>query len=110
MNYTYTPAEKSTVKLVINFDGEEWAKAQNGAYLKARAKFTVPGFRKGKAPKAVIENYYGKGVFFDDALNLLYAENYPTILEKESREELLNKVDEKILTIDDFLDDFKFKD
>lgn len=83
MKYTYTPAEKSTIKLVVNFDGAEWAEAQNSAYLKSRAKFSVPGFRKGKAPKSVIENYYGKGVFFDDALNLLYSNNYPEILAKE---------------------------
>lgn len=83
MKYTYTTAEKSTIKLVINFDGAEWADAQNKAYLKARGKFTVHGFRKGKAPKAVIENYYGKDVFFDDALNLLYADGYPEVLEKE---------------------------
>ena len=83
MNYTQAAAEKSTVKLTITFTGEEWKAAIDKAYARTRARFSVPGFRKGKAPKAVVENYYGKGVFFDEAFNILYSENYPAILEKE---------------------------
>lgn len=83
MNYTFESAEKSTVKLVITFTGDEWKSALDKAYLRTRGKYAVPGFRKGKCPKPVIENYYGKGVFFDDAFNVLYSENYPEILEKE---------------------------
>ncbi len=83
MNYTYQTAEKSTVKLVITFTGDEWKSAVDKAYLRTRGKYAVPGFRKGKVPKPVLENYYGKGVFFDDAINVLYSEHYPVILEKE---------------------------
>lgn len=83
MNYTYAAAEKSTVKLTITFSGEEWKNAIDKAYAKTRGKYAVPGFRKGKAPKSVVENYYGKGVFFDEAFNVLYSENYPAIIEKE---------------------------
>ena len=83
MKYTTKAAEKSTVKLTIKFDGEEWKAAQNSAYLKVRGRFAINGFRKGKAPKHVIENVYGKGVFYEDALNLLFSENYGKILEKE---------------------------
>lgn len=83
MNYTQAAAEKSTVKLTITFTGEEWKSAIDKAYTRTRGKYSVPGFRKGKAPKPVIENYYGKGVFFDEALNVLYSENYFSILEKE---------------------------
>ena len=83
MNYTFEASEKSTVKLVINFTGEEWKTAVDKAYTRTRGKYSVPGFRKGKAPKPVIENYYGKGVFFDEAFNVLYSENYPVILDKE---------------------------
>ena len=83
MNYTQAAAEKSTVKLTITFTGEEWKAAIDKAYAKTRGRFTVPGFRKGKAPKAVVENHYGKGVFFDEAFNILYSENYPAIIEKE---------------------------
>ncbi|MDE6075161.1 MAG: trigger factor [Clostridia bacterium] len=84
MNYTFEASEKSTVKLVINFTGEEWKSAIDQAYLRTRGKYAVPGFRKGKCPKPVIENYYGKAVFFDDAFNVLYSEHYPVIIEKES--------------------------
>ena len=80
MKYTTKAAEKSTVK--IKFDGEEWKNALQSAYMKARGKFAINGFRKGKAPRNVIENMYGKGVFFEDALNLLFSENYGKILDK----------------------------
>ena len=85
MKYTTKAAEKSTVKITIKFDGEEWKNAQTQAYVKTRGRFAVNGFRKGKAPKNVIENMYGKGVFFEDALNLLFSENYPTIVAKEEK-------------------------
>lgn len=83
MNYTQATGEKSTVKLTITFTEEEWKDAISKAYLKTRGKYTVPGFRKGKAPQPVLENYYGKGVFFEEAFNYLYSEHYFAILEKE---------------------------
>ncbi len=83
MNYTVTPAEKSTVKIEIAFTPEEWEAANDKAYLQNRKKYTVNGFRKGKAPKSVLEMYYGKGLFYEEALNLLYDEHYGAILEKE---------------------------
>ena len=82
MKYTTKAAEKSTVKITIKFDGEEWKSALQTAYVKTRGKFAINGFRKGKAPKNVIENVYGKGVFFEDALNILFSENYGKILDK----------------------------
>ena len=83
MNYTQAVGEKSTVKLTISFTEEEWKDAIAKAYKKTRAKYAVPGFRKGKAPQPVLENYYGKGLFFEEALNILYGEHYFEILEKE---------------------------
>ncbi len=85
MKYTTKAAEKSTVKITLKFDGEEWKAAQQSAYQKSKGKFAINGFRKGKAPKHVIENVYGKGVFFEDALNILFAENYGKIIEKEAK-------------------------
>ncbi len=82
MKYTTKAAEKSTVKITLKFDGEEWKNAQQKAYMQTRARFAINGFRKGKAPKNVIENVYGKGVFFEDALNLLFSENYGKVLDK----------------------------
>ncbi len=84
MKYTTKAAEKSTVKITLKFDGEEWKAAIQNAYLKTRGRFAINGFRKGKAPKNVIESVYGKGVFFEDALNNLFNENYGKVIEKES--------------------------
>lgn len=83
MEYTQAVGEKSTVKLTIRFTEQEWRDAIAKAYKKTRGKYAVPGFRKGKVPQPVLENYYGKGVFYEEALNTLYAENYFSIIEKE---------------------------
>lgn len=85
MKYTTKAAEKSTVKITLKFDGEEWKAAQQNAYLKTRGKFTVNGFRKGKAPKNVIENVYGKGVFYDEALNTMFADGYNKVVGEISK-------------------------
>jgi len=103
MKYTTKAAEKSTVKITIKFDGEEWKAALNQAYLKTRAKFAINGFRKGKAPKHVIENVYGKGAFYEDALNLLFSENYGKIIEKEEKK--FTVVGEPEVTLDKLEDD-----
>ena len=84
MKHTSKAAEKSTVKITLKFDGEEWKAAQQSAYLKLRNRFAINGFRKGKAPKNVIENAYGKGVFYEEALNTLFSENYGKVLEKDA--------------------------
>ena len=86
MNYTKSAGEKSSVKITFNFTEEEWAEAVQKAYIKTRGKYSVPGFRKGKAPRPVLENYYGHTVFFEEALNNLYVENYYSVLEKEKDE------------------------
>lgn len=83
MKYTQAVGEKSTVKLTITFSEEEWQDAINKSYVKVRGKYSVPGFRKGKVPKPVLENYYGKGVLYEEAFNILYSAHYPEILEKE---------------------------
>lgn len=83
MKYTKAAGEKSTVKVVFNFTEEEWAAATQKAYVRTRGRYAVPGFRKGKAPRPVLENYYGKSLFFEDALNLLYGENYGVMLDNE---------------------------
>ena len=83
MKYTKSNGEKSTVKLLITFTEQEWQEAIMAAYVKVRGKYTVPGFRRGKAPKPVLENYYGKGVFYEEAFNSLYNRYYPEILKGE---------------------------
>ena len=85
MKHTTKAGEKSTVKITFKFDAEEWKAAQSQAYLKTRARFAINGFRKGKAPKNVIENVYGKGVFYEAALNILFSENYGRVIEKNEK-------------------------
>lgn len=86
MKYTTKAAEKSTVKITLNFTADEWNAAIDKAYLKLRGRFAVNGFRKGKAPRNVIEHAYGKGVFYEDALNLLFSEEYPKVLDKKAKD------------------------
>ena len=103
MKYTTKAAEKSTVKITMTFDGEEWKEALNKAYLQTRSKFAVNGFRKGKAPRNVIESTYGKGVFFEDALNILFSENYPTVLDKKAKD--FTVVGDPDVSVEDFTDE-----
>ena len=66
--------EKSTVELVIEIGKEEFEAAVEKVYKKQRGKISVPGFRKGKAPRSFVEKIYGSGVFYEDAVNALYPE------------------------------------
>ena len=68
--------EKSTVSFDVLCDAAEFEKAVNGAYLKNRSKIFVQGFRKGKAPRMVIEGMYGKDVFYEDAVDAIALEAY----------------------------------
>jgi len=68
--------EKNTVAFVVETDAAEFAKAVNDAYLKNRSSISIPGFRKGKAPRAVIEGMYGPEVFYQDAMDELAPEAY----------------------------------
>ncbi len=61
--------EKSGFVMEFSISKEAFAKAENEAYKKQVKSINVPGFRKGKAPKAIIEKMYGKGIFFEDAIN-----------------------------------------
>ena len=103
MQYKTEPSQKSTVKITMTFDKAEWEAANMAAYQKTRGRYTVNGFRKGKAPKHVIELNYGKGVFFEDALNELYNEHYYGILEKEK--ENFTAVGQPELSVEDISDE-----
>ncbi|HIV34221.1 MAG TPA: trigger factor [Candidatus Blautia intestinigallinarum] len=72
--------EKNMAKLTIEVSAEELEKAIQGAYLKNKNKITLPGFRKGKAPRVMIEKMYGKGVFLEDAANALIPSAYSKAL------------------------------
>ena len=68
--------EKNMVKLTIEVSAADFEKAVQAAYLKQRKNITIPGFRKGKAPRAMVEKMYGAGVFFEEAANSLIPEAY----------------------------------
>lgn len=68
--------EKNMAKLTIEVSAEEFEEAIQKAYLKNRGKITIPGFRKGKAPRKMIEKMYGAGIFYEDAVNDLLPEAY----------------------------------
>ena len=101
MKYTVKPAEKSIVKIAITLDAKEWSEAQSQAYLKVRGKFSIPGFRKGKAPKNVIEQMYGKGVFYEEAINTSFGKYYLEVLDKEKEIEPIDRPEIEIEKLDD---------
>ena len=68
--------EKNMAKLTIEVSAEELEKAIQGAYLKQRKHISVPGFRKGKVPRQMIEKMYGVEIFYEDAANALIPEAY----------------------------------
>ena len=74
--------EGNKVTLKITVDNNKFEEAVNTAYNKTKGKYNIPGFRKGKAPKVVIETQYGKGVFYNDAIDMLFPEVYPEAIKE----------------------------
>lgn len=74
--------EGNKVTLKITVDNNKFEEAVNKAYKKTKGKYNIPGFRKGKAPKVVIETQYGKGVFYNDAIDMLFPEVYPEAIKE----------------------------
>ncbi|MGN1340964.1 MAG: trigger factor [Oscillospiraceae bacterium] len=76
----------NTTAIEFSFSAEEFESAINAAYNKRKKNITVHGFRKGKAPRKVIESQYGEGVFYEDAVNSLYNNNIAALVEKTGLE------------------------
>ena len=93
--------EKSIVALTIEISAAEIEAAKEKAYKKNGKNITVPGFRKGKAPRKVIEKLYGEGVFFEDALNICYPEAFDAAV----AEAALKQVGQADVNIEDMNDD-----
>ena len=74
--------DKNMVKLTIEVPAEELEKAIEAAYKKQKNQISVPGFRKGKVPRVMIEKMYGVGVFYEDAANTLMQQNYPSAVDE----------------------------
>jgi len=91
--------DTNKVELEIEISAEAFEQAVQQAYLKAKSKIQVPGFRKGKAPRKLIEKEYGEGFFYEDAINLIYAGEVDAAV-KEAGLELVTRPDVEITSVD----------
>ena len=82
--------EKSMAKITVEVDSAEFDKAIDSAYKKNKGRFSLPGFRKGHAPKQMIEKMYGPQVFFEEALNIILDKTYPDAV-KESKLDVVSR-------------------
>ncbi len=87
-------------QLEITIDGETFQSAIQTVYKKNKNQINVPGFRKGKAPLSLIEQYYGESVFYEDALNLLYSDALEAAAEEAGVEIVDDKMDFDLVSID----------
>jgi len=92
--------EKSVYTLEFSVDKETFDKAVSNAYRKQVGKITVPGFRKGKAPRSVIEKMYGKGFFYEDAINEVLPDAFDEAL-KESKLDMVGQPEFDVVSIDE---------
>ncbi len=98
---TMVKNEKNQAVLSFEISKEKMDAATQAAFEKNRSRYAVPGFRKGKAPRKMIEQYYGAGVFFEDAFNNVFPEAYAEAV----KEHALEPVDQPEIDLEDILDD-----
>ncbi len=91
--------ENNRVELEIEVDAETFAKAVDAAYKKDVRKINMPGFRKGKAPRALIEREYGSGVFYETAMNDLYPAALDEAIKASGYEYVEDKIDLDVVTV-----------
>ena len=82
MNVQVENLEKNMAKLTVEVPAEELEKALQAAYMKEKNKISVPGFRKGKVPRQMIEKMYGAAIFYEEAANILIQDNYAQAMEE----------------------------
>ena len=99
MSFQVDKLEKNMAKLTIEVPAEEFDAAIKNAYNKNKNKFSIPGFRKGKAPLAMLEKMYGAGIFYEDAANEVIDASYPKAAE-ESKEEIVSTPEIKVTQIE----------
>lgn len=97
MSHTYEKISSNKAKLTFVVPAEQFDEAMQKAYLKNRGRIAVPGFRKGKAPRKMIETMYGEGVFYDDALEMIF----PDVYEEAVKAENLQVVDRPEVNVDE---------
>lgn len=86
MNSTVEKKENNKVTLKFEVDYKKFDEAVQKAYLKNRGKFNIPGFRKGKVPRTIIESRFGEGVFYEDAINIVLPEAYENAIDENNIE------------------------
>ena len=86
MSATVERISSNKVKLSFDIDAAQFEGAMNKAYLKVRNRVTLPGFRKGHAPRKLIENYYGEAFLYDEAFNFIFDEVYAPAVEENKLE------------------------
>ncbi len=101
MEYKIKKLEKSMVQINITLNKQEWEKEVEESYTRTRNKYNVEGFRKGKAPRKVIEKMYGANVFYEDALSEGFYKAYMEILSKESKLEPVDAPNLSVKSMDD---------
>ena len=82
MNVKQETTQANKIKLTIELTPEEFEEGMKNAYLKVGKKVNIPGFRKGKAPRKVIENYYGESIFYEEAFNYSFPKAYEKAIEE----------------------------
>lgn len=104
---TSNKVETNRYELEVEVNAEDFEKAVNKAFLKNAKKISIPGFRKGKAPRAFIEKYYGENVFYEDAVNDIYPKALEDAIDEAKLDVINDKIDFDVLKIGK--DGFAFK-
>lgn len=96
-----TTPEKNVRELEIGVEKAVFDKACNAAYKKNVAKMTIPGFRKGKAPRSIVEKMYGTGVFYEEALNDIIPDAYEEAVKASGIADIVSRPEFDVKSIDD---------
>ena len=96
MSYKIRSKEKNNLEVEIVISEKKWEESLQKAYEETKNKYSVQGFRKGKAPRKVIEKQYGESVFFDYALEIAFADEYNEFLDKNLEIEPIAQPDVRI--------------
>ncbi len=101
MKYKIVENKKNVVTMEISVDKKEWDDAVENTYQTTKVRYNIEGFRKGKAPRKVIENMYGPTVFFEDALTDIFDKHYQAIMAKEKDIEPIDAPSIQVKSLDD---------
>lgn len=99
--YTIEKGNNNLYNIVITINKNEWNDYVDMAYERTKGKFNVSGFRKGKVPRKVIEQNYGTSIFYDDALDVAFGEQYEKLLAKETQIEPVSSPEIKLGKFDE---------